>query len=56
MKLPSILKPKGLYTTVTGKKKNIGMIIVAAIVAIGAASFAIRTPVSIKIINSSNLF
>ena len=42
MKLPSILKPKGLYTKVTGKKKNLGMIIVASIVAIGAASFAYK--------------
>ena len=42
MKLPSILKPKGLYTKVSGKKKNLGMLIIASIVALGAATFAYK--------------
>tara|TARA_Y100000816_G_C26065688_1_gene560035 strand:- start:155 stop:634 length:480 start_codon:yes stop_codon:yes gene_type:complete len=42
MKLPSVLKPKGLYSKVTSKKGNIGMIVVAAVLAICAASFAYK--------------
>ena len=41
MKLPSVLKPKGLYKKVTGKK-NIRMIIIISLVAAAAASFAYK--------------
>ena len=42
MKLPSILKPKGLYTSVAKGKKSMGLMLVASVVAVGVAMFAYK--------------
>ena len=42
MKLPSILKPKGLYTSAAKGKKSMGLMLVASVVAVGVAMFAYK--------------
>ena len=41
MKLPSILKPKGLYTSAAKGKKSMGLMLVASVVAVGTLVAAV---------------